>query len=102
MGVPFTVIIFTNFGRYIQNLEGYARKSFIRFRRKKKFVYSNKGKVLISRSSDQSISENEIKEAEEKSIIEEKQKEEESEETEQISALTLVFIVLFYLVIFLI
>ena len=30
LGVPFTVIIFTNFGRYLQKLERYSRKQFWR------------------------------------------------------------------------
>lgn len=69
IGVPFTVIIFTNFGRYLQNLERFIRKRYCSPIRRK-----------VSRSLSLGAAQNV-----------------EPEETNQISPLTLMGIVILYL-----
>lgn len=101
IGVPFTVIIFTNFGRYLQNLERYCRKSFLKYWNEKKLKILNKSTGLISRRFSNNTTLNDNKESENgllKSNKEEIDLEQIDDEMAQISPLTLVFIVLFYLV----
>uniref|UniRef100_A0A914KTE6 Potassium channel domain-containing protein n=1 Tax=Meloidogyne incognita TaxID=6306 RepID=A0A914KTE6_MELIC len=100
LGVPFTVIIFTNFGRYLQKFEKYLRKQF--WRRWRKLFNKRKTSQQIIRKELSSLNpkspnllENCTLQIDEQ--IEEIIEEEEEEEDEHTSPLTLIFIVILYL-----
>ncbi|KAL7073998.1 hypothetical protein ACQ4LE_006248 [Meloidogyne hapla] len=100
LGVPFTVIIFTNFGRYLQKLEKYLRKQFWR---KWRFLFNKRKTSQIIRKENlnqksPNLLENcnvQIGVINDDEQIEELIEEEEDEE--HTSPLTLIFIVILYL-----
>ncbi|CAK5076564.1 unnamed protein product [Meloidogyne enterolobii] len=98
LGVPFTVIIFTNFGRYLQKFEKYLRKQF--WRRWRRLFNKRKTTQQIIRKDSlnpksPNLLENCNLQIDEQ--IEEIIEEEEEEEDEHTSPLTLIFIVILYL-----
>jgi hypothetical protein len=109
--VPFTVIIFTNFGRYLQNFERYIRLNYYR-KLKRYFCCRKRDSIrktshilppitIIQGDSEFDIEELRTEEERQKQRIlnaDEDEQSESSEDEDQISPMTLVCIVLFYLV----
>nr|CAD2166384.1 unnamed protein product [Meloidogyne enterolobii] len=98
LGVPFTVIIFTNFGRYLQKFEKYLRKQFWR-RWRRLFNKRKTSQQIIRKDSLNPKSPNLLENCNVQidEQIEEIIEEEEEEEDEHTSPLTLIFIVILYL-----